>query len=167
MAATEEKAEDGTAKKTRKASKLLMPLSFLLFVASAGAGFFGASSGLLPVALPVGGADAEKTAHVADMPEIAFVPVPTMIVTLPPDARNAHLRFASQIEVPRQYAPDVEALMPRIQDLLNGYLRALTAEDIEGPGALIRLRAQMLRRILLVVGQGRANNLLVTEFILN
>ncbi len=90
-----------------------------------------------------------------------------MIVTLPPNAKNNHLRFTALIEVPLDHQEDVEFLIPRIQDILNGYLRALTAEDIEGPGALFKIRLHLFRRIAMVVGLGKANSLLVTEFILN
>ena len=52
-------------------------------------------------------------------------------------------------------------------DVLNSYLRALDFEEIERTSALIKLRSQMLRRIQLVVGEGRVRDLLVTEFVLN
>ena len=57
--------------------------------------------------------------------------------------------------------------MPRIVDVMNGYLRALDAAELENPAALVRLRAQMLRRIQIVTGEGRVRDLLITEFVLN
>ena len=39
--------------------------------------------------------------------------------------------------------------------------------DIEDPAALARLRAQMLRRIQVVTGEGQVRDLLITEFVLN
>ena len=58
-------------------------------------------------------------------------------------------------------------LLPRIVDVMNGYLRALDAAELENPAALVRLRAQMLRRIQIVTGEGRVRDLLITEFVLN
>jgi flagellar FliL protein len=58
-------------------------------------------------------------------------------------------------------------LMPRILDVLNTYLRAVDVRDLEQPAAIARLRAQMLRRIQVVTGEGRVRDLLITEFILN
>ena len=58
-------------------------------------------------------------------------------------------------------------LMPRILDVLNGYLRAVEVSQLDDPTALIRLRAQMLRRVQIVTGEGRVRDLLVTEFVLN
>jgi flagellar FliL protein len=50
---------------------------------------------------------------------------------------------------------------------LNGYLRALEAGDLEDRSALTRLRGQMLRRVKMVTGRGRVNDLLIMEFVLN
>ena len=58
-------------------------------------------------------------------------------------------------------------LLPRILDVLNGYLRAVETADLENPSALVKLRAQMLRRVQIVTGEGRVRDLLVTEFVLN
>ncbi len=65
------------------------------------------------------------------------------------------------------YLDDVTKLVPRIVDVLNGYLRAVDLHDIEDRSALVRLRAQMLRRIQLVTGDGRVRDLLVMEFVVN
>ena len=51
--------------------------------------------------------------------------------------------------------------------MLNGYLRAVEVADLEDRTALVRLRAQMLRRVQIVTGEGRVRDLLVTEFVIN
>ena len=56
--------------------------------------------------------------------------------------------------------------MPRVIDVLNGYLRAVEPSILSAPDALTRLRAQMLRRVRMVVGEDRVNDLLVMEFVL-
>jgi flagellar FliL protein len=58
-------------------------------------------------------------------------------------------------------------LLPRIADVLNGYMRAIDVTQLEDPAALVRMRAQLLRRIQIVTGEGRVRDLLVTEFVLN
>ncbi|MGJ8603422.1 MAG: flagellar basal body-associated FliL family protein [Marivita sp.] len=153
-----------------KLSKSALILSVVLCLAGAGLGYFGVSSGMFPL----GGTknihekQASETTGVSEgRADVVFVEIPTLIVTLPPGAKNDHLRFTGQIEVPRQHQSDVEHLLPRIQDAMNGYLRALTAEDIEGPGALFKIRLHLFRRVVMIVGLGKANSLLVTEFILN
>ena len=89
------------------------------------------------------------------------------MISLPPGSSAKHLRFAGQLEVAPEHAAEVAQLMPRVLDVLNTYLRAVEVKDLEEPAALPRLRAQMLRRIQVVTGEGRVRDLLVTEFVLN
>ncbi|MCK0151829.1 flagellar basal body-associated FliL family protein [Marivita sp. S6314] len=166
MADSEIPVDDPAAEKDGKSSKLVPILSVVLCLVGIGAGYFAVSTGLIPLAKGPQSAQATQEKP-AELPDVAFVEIPTLIVTLPPGAANTHLRFSGQIEVRPEYREDIEFLMPRIQDFLNGYLRALSAEDVEGQGALFRIRVQMFRRIVAIVGLGKVNNLLVTEFILN
>ena len=86
---------------------------------------------------------------------------------MPPSSRYRHLLFRAEMEVNPDYKSEVTTLLPRVVDVLNGYLRALDISDIEAPSALTRLRAQMLRRVQIVAGPGRVNDLLIMEFVLN
>lgn len=76
------------------------------------------------------------------------------------------LRFVGQLHVKPEYQSDVEALKPRLVDVMNTYLNALDAARFEDPIALIKLRSQLLRRIQIVTGDGRVEALLIMEFIL-
>lgn len=98
---------------------------------------------------------------------IAFVPMDQMIISLGHISANRHLRFTAQLEVSEGARQTVEDLMPRIVDVLNGYLRALRLSDFEDPAALVRLRSQMLRRVQVVVGDGAVRDLLVMEFVVS
>lgn len=157
----------------KKPSKLPLIIGLVLAIAGGGGGFFAVQSGMLGI----GGAaeDAKDQATDADadkekdapLPDVAFVEVPPLTISLGPGGSSRHLRFRASLEVPSQYATEVTNILPRVQDVLNGYLRALEPSDIEAQGALIRLRGQMLRRVKLVVGDGRVNDLLVLEFVLN
>ncbi|MDO9525303.1 MAG: flagellar basal body-associated FliL family protein [Gemmobacter sp.] len=124
-------------------------------------GFYVTYSGLMP------GHSESAGSVVAALPDIAFVPVDALVITLPPGARSRHLRFQCQLEVAKPHQAEVTMLMPRILDVLNSYLRAVETKDLEDPAALIRLRAHMLRRVQIVTGEGRVRDLLVTEFVLN
>ena len=83
---------------------------------------------------------------------------------MPPSSRYRHLLFRAEMEVNPDYKSEVTTLLPRVVDVLNGYLRALDISDIEAPSALTRLRAQMLRRVQIVAGPGRVNDLLIVSF---
>ena len=97
----------------------------------------------------------------------AYVALEPIMINLGTSGQSRLLRFVAHLEVAPRHVAEVERLMPRIIDVLNTYLRALELHEIEEPAALLRLRAQMLRRVQIVVGDGRVNDLLVTEFIVN
>ena len=112
------------------------------------------------------GRDQVRAAPTADE-RFAYLPMEPIVINLGARGEARLLRFGAQLEVAPRYADDVRHLMPRIIDVLNIYLRALEMHEIEEPAALLRLRAQMLRRVQIVTGAGRVNDLLITEFILN
>ncbi|WP_343080491.1 flagellar basal body-associated FliL family protein [Ostreiculturibacter nitratireducens] len=159
-------APDGTAgEASKKRSKLPLMLGLALMLALGAGSFFAVYSGIL-----FGHAGDRADDHapqVEALPDIAFVAVDPLVITLGAGNSTRHLRFSAQIEVPKQYQGDVALLLPRILDVLNGYLRAVDARLFDDPSALMRLRAQMLRRVQIVTGEGRVRDLLVTEFVLN
>jgi len=150
----------------RKPSKLPLILGLVAALVGGGAGFYAAFSGLI---LPSKSPDqvVEKNVQPGALPNVAYVEVEPMTVSLNPISQGRYLRFRAQLEVPSKYASDVQKLLPRVVDVMNGYLRALETRDIESPTALTRLRAQLLRRIQVVAGPGRVNDLLIMEFVLN
>lgn len=162
MAEIDEEAEA----EPKKASKMPMILGLLAAMLGGGGGFYAAWSGMILGPEPAGHVESQVD-DVDALPDIAFVPIDPMVISLSPPSNSRHLSFRAQLEVPSQYQADVEHLLPRVTDVLNGYLRAVRTEDLESPSALIRLRAQMLRRVQMVAGNGRVNDLLVMEFVLN
>lgn len=159
-------AEDIDTDAPRKPSKAPLLIGMLLAGAGAGGGFFAVQSGLLSQE-PGAKMETKEAGPVAPLPSMSFVALDQIVVSLGPSSSSRHLRFRAELEVADGYRDDVEALKPRIIDVLNSYLRALEPGDIEGVSALIELRAQMLRRVQLVAGQGRVRDLLVMEFVLN
>ncbi|MCC5972876.1 MAG: flagellar basal body-associated FliL family protein [Rubellimicrobium sp.] len=157
-------ATDPEAPKPRKALKLPLIIGLVLALAGGAAGFQAVRMGAL--AAPSADEPSE-TPPLTQLAAAAYLPLDTITVNLADPAARRFLRFTAQLEVPPAHLAEVEALTPRIVDVLNGYLRAIPVSDLEDPAALIRLRAQMLRRVQVVTGQGRVNDLLVMEFIIN
>jgi flagellar FliL protein len=147
----------------RKRSKKPLLIGVLLALILGGGGFYAAWSGLLFG----GGGHGDEGAAPPALQGIAFVPLETMVVSLGADSGSEHLRFTAQVEVVDAAEADVTLLKPRILDVLNSYLRAIDTASIEDPQAMARLRAQMLRRVQIVTGEGRVRDLLITEFVLN
>lgn len=164
---TDATAEEAEAPK--KSGKKGMIIAVILAVAGAGAGYYVTSSGLLPLggkAMPEKAADKDKNLPAEALPAVEFVDLPAVIVSVNAgDSR--HLKFHAQLEVNADYVADVEKMQPRVMDVLNNYLRAVELRDLEDSMALIRIRGHLLRRIAIVVGEGRVRDVLVMEFVLN
>jgi flagellar FliL protein len=154
-------AEAGLTPAPKKRSKLSILLGLVLALALGGAGFYATWSGLILAP------EAEAGAELKPLGDIAFVPLDTLVISLAPDAGSDHLRFSAQVEVVGSAEEEVTLLKPRILDVLNSYLRAIDTASIEDPQAMARLRAQMLRRVQIVTGEGRVRDLLIAEFVLN
>ncbi|MEP2029516.1 MAG: flagellar basal body-associated FliL family protein [Paracoccaceae bacterium] len=156
--------KEGTVEPPKKSSKLPLILGVVLALTGGGGGYYAVSSGMV-----LGAASESK--HVEEdidaLPDVAFVPVDPITVSMNSRSQNHHLRFRAQLEVPANYEAEVQGVLPRVVDVLNGYLRALEAGDLEDQSALTRLRGQMLRRIQIVTGSERVSDLLIMEFVLN
>ena len=166
----------------KKKSKALL-FGLIGAVLLGGGTFFGVFSGMIP--LPFGAPPAEESApkddgHAlegesegevgtehADMKPAAFVPLQAMVISLGPEARSKHLKLVVSVEVKPEAEAEVTAVKPRILDVLNTFLRAVDERDFESPRAMLRLRAQMLRRVQLVTPQNSVRDLLIQEFVLN
>ncbi len=146
----------------KKKSKKPLLIGLVLALLLGGGGFYATWAGLI---LPGDSGHAE--AEPSPLPDIRFVPIEPVIVSIGPGEDGRHLRFTAQLEVAGSHAEEVTTLLPRIVDVMNGYLRAVDPAEFDDSAALVRLRAQLLRRIQIVTGDGRVRDLLVTEFVLN
>ena len=158
-----------------KPSKKGLVIGLVLALAGGGAGFYATYSGLISGtsaassdhSAPADSHGAEASGAAATNTDIGFVPLEPITISLGPRGESRHLRFAAQLEVAPAHSGEVQHLMPRIMDVLNIYLRALDPFELEEPAALLRLRAQMLRRVQIVTGPGYVSDLLIMEFVLN
>ena len=77
-----------------------------------------------------------------------------------------HLRAVVQLEVEAARMPHVDALQPRIVDVLLTFLHALDQRDVGSVRSLDRLKAQMLHRVRQVTGDDAVRGVLITELVL-
>jgi flagellar FliL protein len=161
MSDADSEAEAAPAKR----SKLPLIIGLLLALVGGGGGFYASWSGMI-----LGGEskaetkDQEKQTEAG--PDISYVEVEPLVISLRAPANARHLKFRANLEVPTAAQAEVEKLLPRVVDVLNSYLRALEPSDLEDSAGLARLRAQMLRRVQVVTGAGKVNDLLIMEFVL-
>lgn len=153
----------------KKKSKLPMILGLALAMLLGGGGFFAVYSGMIlaPAAEDEHAEEQEDMPEALELPKVAFVPVDPLVINLGAAASGRHLKFRAQLEVESGTESEVTDMLPRVTDVLNGYLRAIDVTELEEPSSLIKLRAQMLRRVQIVTGEGRVRDLLIMEFVLN
>lgn len=164
--ATAMESESPEAPKT--ASKLPLISGLILAIAGGAGGFLAVHSGVLGGgAAEVAGVDEAANQAVPPLAEAGFVELQPLVISLPRAGVRTHLRFTAQLDVAPDYVEEVESIRPRIIDVLNSYLRVVDMADLEDPAALMRLRAQMLRRVQVVAGPGRVRDVLIMEFVLN
>ena len=103
----------------------------------------------------------------ATPPQLAYYDVPDLIVNIQnSDGSPAYLKLAVALEL---YSDDekagLQALMPRILDQFQGYLRELRVDDIKGSAGIMRLKEEMLRRINVAAAPYRVRDVLLKEMI--
>ncbi len=168
MSATTETSAKKSRKKGGKA--LVLGLAAMLLLGGGGAAAFflvpGVSDAMRKI-MPGGTGEsaAAEPAPVAQGKPV-FVEMPEMTVTLPNAGRPRQLRLKLAVEVvadPNQPPPDIGS--PRVYDSLVLYLRTLRDGELEGALAMDRLRGDLLRRLDLLLGEGRVRDVLVTGFV--
>lgn len=131
------------------------------------AGFYAVYSGMILGSDAVEHTKSNSDETMESLDPIHFVAIEPLMVSISSGNGVQNLRFEGHLEVNPSYSADIETLMPRIMDVLNSYLRAVEIADLRDPNTLLVLRAQMLRRIQVVTGDGRVRDLLVTKFLVS
>jgi flagellar FliL protein len=175
--------EDLAPPRSRMSGKrlvLLIVLPLVLLLATAGGLYFsGIASKLLGAKPAVAEASAEAPAPVdshakAGKAEKAvkgsnalFFDLPDMLVNLNTGNRKtSFLKISVSLELEK--ADDgvrIQALMPRVIDTFQTYLRELRIEDLRGSAGLYRLREELLTRINTAVAPIKVDDVLFREML--
>ncbi|MGH1576527.1 flagellar basal body-associated FliL family protein [Planktotalea sp.] len=163
MANAETLEEEVPQKKSKIGFILVLVLAILVGAGS----FYAAFSGMLAIG---GDAQNENTEQEVEplksLGDKVYLPLDPLIVNIRSSSQYKMLKFVGQLEVKPEHATDIEHLKPRLMDVMNTYLNALEAARFEDPIALIKLRSQLLRRLQIISGTGRIEDLLIMEFVL-
>lgn len=132
-----------------------------LLVAGAGLYFSGMLDGLL----------GRKHAAVAEAPPpkpLVFFDLPDFLVNLNSNGakKASFLKLSVSLELERQEdTPRLQAVMPRIVDNFQIYLRELRVDDLRGSGGIYRLREELLARVNAAVAPVKVNDVLFKEML--
>lgn len=97
-----------------------------------------------------------------------FFDMPEMIVTMNTAQRKtAFLKIRVALEVNNaQEIPKIQAVMPRIVDNFQVYLRELRVEDLKGSAGMYRLREELLTRVKAAAAPAKINAVLFKEMLI-
>jgi flagellar protein FliL len=142
--ALEAPADAGAAAPNRKKLLLIIIGVVLLLLITGGVLFFTGAVGKV-----FGTKEPEKPVEAQAAPAAVFYDLPDLLVNLNTNGRKASflkLSVSLELEHPEDL-PRLQAVMPRIIDNFQVYLRELRVEDLRGSGGIYRLREELLSRV--------------------
>jgi len=117
---------------------------------------------------PADGAADGSLGVIAEGPDgVTFFTLPDMVVNIQAaDGRPTFLKLKLTLETRDAHvAEQLQAEMPRMQDMFQGFLRELRPEDLAGSAGSFQLRAEILRRVNLIAAPGKVDAVLIEEML--
>jgi len=169
----EDDEEGGGSGGGKKKLILLIVVPLLLVVGgAAGAYYMGLLDPVLAMIVGEEPAEGEGEGDAAEGEEgipatVVFYDLPELLVNLNTGSRKqAYLKIRISLEVANQTdVPKLEALMPRVVDNFQVYLRELRVDDLKGSAGMYRLREEMLTRVNAAVAPAKVNDVLFKEML--
>ena len=160
--------DESAPKKGGGRKKLILfvaaPVLLLLLV---GGGLW--ASGLLGKL--TGGGHKEEAHQEEKKPEApkqtAYYDMPEMLVNLNASGRKtSFLKLTVSLEIENAVdVPKLQAVMPRIVDNFQVYLRELRMEDLKGSGGMYRVREELLARVNTAIAPSKVEGVLFKEML--
>lgn len=99
---------------------------------------------------------------------VTFLTLPDLIVNIQSaDGRPTFLKLTLTLEMHDAHlASTLQAQSPRVNDMLQTFLRELRPDDLAGSGGSYQLRQEILRRINLVAAPGEVDAVLIEEMLI-
>jgi flagellar FliL protein len=100
-------------------------------------------------------------------PTVAFYDMPAIVVNIQSsDPTPAYLKLSVSLELAAaEEKPGIQALMPRIVDQFQSYLRELRIDDLHGSAGVLRVKEELLRRINVAAAPYPVRDVLLKEMI--
>ena len=146
--------------------KMLMIAVPALVVLLAGAG-----AGTYFFVIKPHNADKNKVAKADEIPltppQVAFSDVPDILVNIQSnDGTPAYLKLSLSLEMDNDLAKTgMTALMPRLVDQFQAYLRELRLDDLKGSEGVLRLKEELLRRAEISAAPYKVRDVLLKQMI--
>lgn len=98
---------------------------------------------------------------------VTFFTLPDMVTDLQSsEGRPIHLKLKLTLEMhDASVAEHLQAEMPRLNDMFQGFLRELRPDEMTGSAGTFQLRAEILRRVNLIAAPGKVDAVLIEEML--
>ena len=97
----------------------------------------------------------------------AFFPLPDLIVNLSSNNGSRFLKMKVQLEIEdAAKLPEIEAVVPRVIDQFQTYLREMRVEDLRGSAGIYRLRQELLYRVNIAAHPVKVTDVLFQEMLI-
>ena len=151
------------AKKGGKGKLILLAVPVVLLLAGAGLWF----TGILPHALGMDKHEEHAEEAAKPVPP-SYVDVPEMVANLNSGSHKpSYVKLAARVEVPKpEDAEKVRTALPRLQDLMQTYLREMRPEELRGSAGTYRLREELLVRANAAVAPAKISDVLFTQMLI-
>jgi flagellar protein FliL len=149
-----------------KSKKMLMIGAPLLVLLLAGGG-----AGTYFFLLKPHGADKGNLAKADETPltppQVAFADVPDILVNIQNnDGTPTYLKLSVSLEMDNDLEKTgMTALMPRLVDQFQAYLRELRLDDLKGSAGVLRLKEELLRRVNVAAAPYKVRDVLLKQMI--
>jgi flagellar protein FliL len=162
---TDETAAEEPAKKGGGKKKLILLAAPVVLLLGGGAGLW--FSGILPHMLGMDKHEEHAEEAAKPVPP-SYVDIPEMVANLNSNTHKpSYVKLAVRIEVPKpEDAEKVKAALPRLQDLMQTYLREMRPEELRGSAGTYRLREELLVRANAAVAPAKVSDVLFTQMLI-
>lgn len=160
----DEAAEAPPAKAGKRKLVIMVAVPVVLLLTGGGLWF----SGILPHALGMGRPNEHGDKEAAKPVPPTYVELPEMVANLNSNAHKpSYVKLAARVEVPRpEDAEKVKAALPRLQDMMQTYLREMRPEELRGSARTYRLREELLARANAAVAPAKVSDVLFTQLLI-
>jgi len=155
-------AAEATKDKPKKGKLKLVVIGVAVLAAAGAGGWF---SGVIPGLLHKEGGHAAAEGAAAAPAAPVFLDMPEMVANLNAGGRRAaYIKLRAKFELARKEdAPALQAAMPRVVDLFQGYLREMRPEELRGTAGTYRLREELIARTNIAAAPARVVDVLFVE----
>ena len=160
---TDETAEAPAKKAGGKKKLILIAIPVVLLLTGAGLWF----SGILPHVLGMDKHE-EHAEEAAKAVPPSYIDIPEMVANLNSNTHKpSYVKLAARVEVPKpEDAEKVRAALPRLQDMMQTYLREMRPEELRGSAGTYRLREELLVRANAAVAPAKVSDVLFTQMLI-